>query len=87
MELPLLNLTSDYTGKSVFCFYIYAFSKRFYSKRLTVHLGYTFFCQDMCSLGIEPTTFALLTQCSTTEPQELICSPALLRGILSGFDL
>ncbi len=22
-------------------------------------------------LGIEPTTFALLTQCSTTEPQEL----------------
>ncbi len=26
----------------------------------------------MCSLGIEPTTFALLTQCSTTEPQEHI---------------
>ncbi len=25
---------------------------------------------SMCSLGIEPTTFALLTQCSTTEPQE-----------------
>ncbi len=24
----------------------------------------------MCSLGIEPTTFALLMQCSTTEPQE-----------------
>ncbi len=24
----------------------------------------------MTSLGIEPTTFALLTQCSTTEPQE-----------------
>ncbi len=24
----------------------------------------------MCSLGIEPTTFALLKQCSTTEPQE-----------------
>ncbi len=23
-----------------------------------------FFCQYMCSLGIEPTTFALLTQCS-----------------------
>ncbi len=29
-----------------------------------------FFCQYMCSLGIEPTTFALLMQCSTTEPQE-----------------
>ncbi len=26
----------------------------------------------MCSLGIEPTTFALLTQCSTTEAQEHI---------------
>ncbi len=29
-----------------------------------------FFCQYMSSLGIEPTTFALLAQCSTTEPQE-----------------
>ncbi len=29
-----------------------------------------FFYQYVCSLGIEPTTFALLTQCSTTEPQE-----------------
>ncbi len=28
------------------------------------------FCQYVCFLGIEPTTFALLTQCSTTEPQE-----------------
>ncbi len=28
------------------------------------------FFVSMCSLGIEPTTFALLTQCSTTEPQE-----------------
>ncbi len=30
------------------------------------------YCQYVCSLGIEPTTFALLTQCSTTEPQEHI---------------
>ncbi len=30
------------------------------------------FCQYMCSLGIEPTTFALQTQCSTTEPQEQV---------------
>ncbi len=28
------------------------------------------YCQYVCSLGIKPTTFALLTQCSTTEPQE-----------------
>ncbi len=27
---------------------------------------------SVCSQGIEPTTFALLTQCSTTEPQEHI---------------
>ncbi len=53
-----------------FYIYIYAFSRCFYPKRLTVHSGYNFFCQYVCSLGIEPTTFALLTQCSTTEPQE-----------------
>ncbi len=34
-----------------------------------VHLDYYIFFVSMCSLGIEPTTFALLTQCSTTEPQ------------------
>ncbi len=28
------------------------------------------YCQYVCSLGVEPTTFELLTQCSTTEPQE-----------------
>ncbi len=32
----------------------------------SIHL----YCQYVCSLGIKPTTFALLTQCSTTEPQE-----------------
>ncbi len=52
------------------CF-TFSFIRRFYPKRLTVHSGYTCFCQYMCSLGLEPTTFALLTQCSTTEPQEV----------------
>ncbi len=51
--------------------HIYIFSRRFYPKQLTVHSGYTFFV-SVCSLGIEPPTFALLTQCSTTEPQEHI---------------
>ncbi len=51
-------------------YYIYAFSRRIYPKAFTVHSCYTYFCQYMCSLGIEPTSFALLTQCSTTEPQE-----------------
>ncbi len=44
--------------------WLHTFTRRFYPKRLTVHSDYTFFCQYMCSLGIEPTTFALLTQCS-----------------------
>ncbi len=45
-----------------------------------MHLADTFVQSDLqciqamhflyvCSLGIEPTTFALLTQCSNTEPQ------------------
>ncbi len=42
----------------------FTFIRRFYPKQVTVHSGYTFFCQYMCSLGIKPTTFALLTQCS-----------------------
>ncbi len=43
---------------SLLLLYFYAFSRRFYPKRFTVH------CQYVCSLGIEPTTFALLTPCS-----------------------
>ncbi len=30
-----------------------------------VYSGYNFFCQYMCSLGIEPTTFVLQMQCSS----------------------
>ncbi len=36
-----------------------------YIQVIHFHLGHY-----VCSLGIEPTTFALLTQCSTTEQQE-----------------
>ncbi len=39
--------------------YIYAFSRRFYLKRLIVYSGYNFFGQYVCSLGIEPTTFVV----------------------------
>ncbi len=39
---------------------------------IRVTFNYFIFFVSMCSLGIEPTTFALLTQCSTTEPQEHI---------------
>ncbi len=54
--------------------YIYAFSRRFYPKRLTVHSGYTCFISMCVPWESNPQPFALLTQCSTTEPQEhIIC--------------
>ncbi len=36
----------------------------------TLYIILYIFHQYVCSLGIEPTTFALIIQCSTTEPQE-----------------
>ncbi len=52
--------------------YIYAFSRHFYPKRVTVHSGYNYiFFLSMCvPWELNPQPFALLTQCSTTEPQE-----------------
>ncbi len=62
-----LNVTA---GENIYI-YIYAFSRRFYPKRLTVHSGYTFSFISMCvPWELNPRPFALLTQCSTTEPQE-----------------
>ncbi len=52
--------------------YIYAFSRTVLSKVTYSAFRLYIFYQYVCSLGIEPTTFALLTQCSTTEPQEHI---------------
>ncbi len=49
---------------------IYAFSRRFYPKRLTVHSGYTCFISMCVPWELNPQPFALLMQCSTTEPQE-----------------
>ncbi len=37
--------------------YMYAFSRRFYPKRLTIAFRLYIFNQYVCSLGIEPTTF------------------------------
>ncbi len=46
--------------------YIYAFSRRFYPKRLTLHSSYSFYIdQLLLSLGIEPMILALLVPCST----------------------
>ncbi len=49
-----------------FYIYIYAFSRRFYPKRLKLHSSYSFtFYQLLLSLGIEPFTLALPAPCST----------------------
>ncbi len=50
--------------------YIYAFSRRFYPKRLTVHSGYTFIDSVCVPWELNQQPFALLMQCSTTEPWE-----------------
>ncbi len=51
--------------------YIYAFSRRFYPKRLTVHSGYNFFFyQYVFHLWSEPMTFCAANAMLTTEPQE-----------------
>ncbi len=46
--------------------YIYAFNRRFYPKRLTVHSGYNFFCQYVrrkkCSLFDYTGLFQSLTE-------------------------
>ncbi len=49
--------------------YINAFIRRFYPKRLTVHSGYTIIVSECFPWELNPWPFALLTQCSTTEPQ------------------
>ncbi len=49
------------------------------------HFRLYIYCQYVCSLGIEPTTFALLTQCSTTEPQEHWCHMDYFNDVLTTF--
>jgi len=50
--------------------YIYAFSRCFYPKQLTLHSRYTLFFVSMCVHW--ELYFALLTQCSTTEPHVIV---------------
>ncbi len=56
LEMNLLKALWPPEGSAdskVLYIYIYTFSRRFYPKRLQV----IHFCQYVCSLGIEPTTF------------------------------
>ncbi len=58
--------SSEFWYFRVYYIYIYAFSRRFYPKRLTLHSSYSFtFYQLLLSLGIEPMILALLAPCST----------------------
>ncbi len=57
-------------GWASFYIYIYAFSRRFYPKRLTLHSDYTYFLSVCVPWELNPQPFVLLTQYSTTEPQE-----------------
>ncbi len=53
--------------------YIYAFSRRLYTKRFRLYIiiFFIYFFISMCvPWELNPWPFALLTQCSTTEPQE-----------------
>ncbi len=51
--------------------YIYAFSRRFYPKRLTVQCIQAIHFVSMCvPWELNPQPFVLLTQCSTAEAQE-----------------
>ncbi len=59
--------------------YIYAFIRRFYPKRVTVHSDYTYFVSMCVPWELNPQTFALLMQCSTTKPQEHQSSLGLQR--------
>ncbi len=48
---------------------MYAFSRRFIQRDLQLHSSYTFFISTCVPWESNPQPFALLTQCSTTEPQ------------------
>ncbi len=66
MSVPLSNQAYD--------IYIYAFSRHFYPKRLTIAFRLYIFINMCVPWESNPQLFALLTQCSTTEPQEHIHS-------------
>ncbi len=51
-----------------FIIYIYAFSRRFYPKRITIAVRLYIFISMCVPWESNPQPFALLTQCSTTEP-------------------
>ncbi len=68
----LLFLARPVDLQEYFNIYIYAFSRRFYPKRLTVHSGYTFFVSMCVPWESNPQPLRCQHNALTTEPQEYI---------------
>ncbi len=63
--------------------YIYAFSRRFYPKRLTIAFRLYICISTWVPWESNPQPFAQLAQCSTTEPQEHRLLAVSLRNVLA----
>ncbi len=69
-EWNILHLRCTWTQADDTLIYIYTFSRRFYPKRLSAFRLYIFLISMCVPWELNPRPFALLTQCSTTEPQK-----------------
>ncbi len=66
--VPFLVWTNHKNLEYITLHYIYAFSRRFYPKRLTIAFRLYIFISTCVPWESNPQPFAQLTQCSTTEP-------------------
>ncbi len=67
--------------------YMYAFSRRFYPKRLTIAFRLYIFFSMCVPWELNPQPFAQLTQCSTTEPHRNTGALNLFNTQVSQFEL
>ncbi len=69
-KIQLNGLTPFYKGVFTFTLYMYAFSRCFYPKQLTIAFRLYIFISTCVPWESNPQPFVQLTQCCTTEPQE-----------------
>ncbi len=67
-QLPYMQIWTTLSNRDYIYIYIYAFSRRFYPKRLTIAFRLYIFISTCVPWESNPQPFAQLTQCSTTEP-------------------
>ncbi len=72
------------TNIDVIYIYIYAFSRRFYPKRLTIAFRLYIFVSICVPWESNPQPFALLTQCSTIEPHRNTYTNVYVFGYMNG---